>query len=110
MECIQILNALLGYKDGWTNHPATRMWTGYEIALTEYAMCMCDAWITRGFQDTCWQKLYMLRPQGELVLPDWWNDNRVLLSHRSNLLRKDFRFYSQYKWEVEPNLPYYWPK
>ena len=29
-------------------------------------------------------------------------------SHRSNLLRKDFKYYSQFGWEEPINLPYIW--
>jgi len=31
VETYQILKALLGESKGWRNHPATRMWEGYEF-------------------------------------------------------------------------------
>jgi len=36
VEALQILNALNGKSKGWTNHPATKMWCGYEEALCLY--------------------------------------------------------------------------
>ena len=37
VEAHQVLNVLLGRTEtkGWRNHPITRMWDGYEPALTE---------------------------------------------------------------------------
>ena len=32
VEAFQILNALAGKSKGWTSHPATKMWRGYETA------------------------------------------------------------------------------
>jgi hypothetical protein len=42
VEAMQILNILLSDKKsgGWVNHPAVKMWRGYEDALCVY-MNMC---------------------------------------------------------------------
>jgi hypothetical protein len=40
---------------------------------------------------------------------DWEVRQKVIDSHRSNLLRKDPVFYGQYGWNVPPDLPYFWP-
>ena len=37
VEAMQLLNAMKREKGGWINHPATKMWRGYEKALTEYS-------------------------------------------------------------------------
>ena len=29
-------------------------------------------------------------------------------SHRANLLRKDYEYYSQFKWKENPESPYVW--
>jgi hypothetical protein len=41
--------------------------------------------------------------------PPWMRDWSIMTSHRSNLLRKDADWYSQFGWLVKPNLPYKWP-
>ena len=56
---LQILNTLTGKSTGWINHPATKMWRGYELALCEYGLEVCEQWYyERGFRDTCWTKIY----------------------------------------------------
>lgn len=45
----------------------------------------------------------------QLELPPWFGLEEFHASHRSNLLRKDFAFYSRYGWIEEDSLPYYWP-
>jgi hypothetical protein len=37
VECRQILRAL-EHGGGWANHPATRLWRGYETALKAYSL------------------------------------------------------------------------
>ena len=108
VETKQILMTLIGQSTGWKNHPAVRMWRGYEGCLRLYGLFMCDEWIRRGYNDN-------LRPWfATLELPafkdpHWMGDERLHLSHRSNLLRKDAAYYGQY-WIAVPNdLPYWWP-
>jgi hypothetical protein len=48
VECMQILNALHGTSKGWVNHPAVRMWRGYEDALETYQSFMIEEWVRRG--------------------------------------------------------------
>lgn len=111
VECLQILKALRGETKGWRNHPATLMWHGHESCLGVYLNCMIEEWERRGFRNSiprCKQ------PElGPDYFPEWMLDferfDRVLNSHRSNLLRKDYAYYSQFGWIVEADLPYYWP-
>lgn len=35
---------------------------------------------------------------GEVIYPDWFGNEDFHKAHRSNLLRKDMQFYSQYGW------------
>lgn len=59
VEVLQILNTLTGKSNGWSNHPAVRMWRGYERALCAYGLEVCEEWhYERGFKDTCWTKIY----------------------------------------------------
>ena len=112
VECLQILKALRGETKGWRNHPATLMWYGHEEALTIYMNCCIDEWVRRGFKNTM-QRLALFPSMPDRYWPDWILDwevrQKVIDSHRSNLLRKDPVFYGQYGWNVPPDLPYFWP-
>lgn len=109
VETLQILNCILGGKKGWSNHPAVRMWRNNPAGLSAYGVAVCAAWINLGYADTCTEKISSLVAPDETDLPDWWGDERVHSSHRSNLLRKDVAFYSSYGWSDDPGAPYYWP-
>ena len=61
LECQQILSALLSLRvhesglsapTGWTRHPATLMWRGYESALGVYMTFMVLEWQRRGYNNT----------------------------------------------------------
>ena len=43
-----------------------------------------------------------------VILPKWLN-NKFIRSHRSNLLRKNYEHYKQFKWNVPLDLEYVWP-
>ena len=51
VETFQILNVLLNRTNtkGWRNHPATKMWRGYENALKLYLNECIDEWKYRRF-------------------------------------------------------------
>lgn len=119
VETLQLLNALAGLSKGWTNHPAARMWRGYEHALAQYGLVMCREWITRGFKDTCFGKIKTVSEQhfgpcdfhtlDDIVWPSWLGDQEFHLSHKSNLIRKDPERYG-WRWaDVPDDLPYVWP-
>jgi hypothetical protein len=42
-----------------------------------------------------------------VVMPPWFGLEEFHRSHRSNLLRKDYDYYSQY-FDENPNIEYYW--
>ena len=113
VETLQILRSLAGLTNGWRNHPAVKMWEGSERALADYGVAICQEWVGRGYKDTCLLKIETLRdtywPSSQEREPEWWGEERVHLSHQSNLLRKDFIYYSQHFREVPDDLPYYWP-
>ena len=48
VEAWQILQAITNQDYGWQNHPAVKMWRGYETALSEYGIDVCKEWIDRG--------------------------------------------------------------
>jgi hypothetical protein len=81
------------------------MWTGYESALQLYQNYTIQEWISRGYKNT------MLLEEIDIdsvAMPPWFGLEEFHRSHRSNLLRKDYEYYSQY-FDEDPNLPYYWP-
>ena len=91
---------------GWVHHPATKMWAGCENALAYYGQLCCMEWMNRGFEDFT-LKWFKDRAFPSAKLPSWFG-GRIHLTHQSNLLRKDFEWYSQF-FNVDPTLPYYWP-
>lgn len=111
VEVIQILKALT-FGGGWSNHPATKMWTGHEVALINYGVAICDEWIDRNYKDTCRGKILDFLEHYDAsqdTWPAWWGDENVHASHRANLLRKDPDFYGAFGWSESPELPYIWP-
>ena len=52
VEALQILNALNGKSKGWTDHPATIVWRGYEEALCLYKDLCIQEWMQRGYKIT----------------------------------------------------------
>lgn len=102
---MQILNTITGKSNGWANHPATKMWVGHEAALWEYMYCMINEWVSRGYKNN----IVIARPDQELVLPHWLGEPKLHLSHRSNLLRKNFQWYSQFFPDDPTDLQYIWP-
>ena len=61
VETLQILKALTDENYGWQHHPATKMWRGYEVGLVNYGVAICAEWITRGYKDTCLEKIEDMR-------------------------------------------------
>ncbi len=117
-------------KGGWVNHPAALMWKGYEEALGLYMNIMIAEWLSRGYKNTMQpmpvaeEDAIFLVPsfiprdrlleffdqlQSNTSLPGWLGDDKFHASHRSNLLRKDPIFYSQYGWLEKPDIEYIWP-
>ena len=108
VETLQILKSLTDPSYGWKHHPAVVMWRGYEYWLKRYGLAICDAWIDRGYKDTCKEKISKFNfPQVEK--PWWIGYTKFHDSHKSNLLRKDPSYYTKYNWQISDNLPYVWP-
>jgi hypothetical protein len=127
LECYQILKVISSNDPhaGWRNHPAVKMWRGYEKSLWNYTMCMVDEAVIRGIRtDGNMRNLLALRDNvghtwgsGD---PKWMDDKtimaRVTTTHKANLYRKDPEQYFDFATAVESknNLPccdrcqYYW--
>lgn len=115
VEAMQVLNALGRTTGGWLNHPAVRMWRGYEDALVLYALAMCDTWRALGRADTVREQMLERCPGGEppavsrVAFPTWLGDEAFHRSHQSNLVRKDPAYYAPRFPGVPSDLPYVWP-
>lgn len=106
VEAFQLLNVLLDRttSKGWRNHPATKMWKGYEPCLQHYFNVMLETWIERGFNNTMKREVLATTP----TPPIWLGNEDFHRSHRSNLLRKDWDHYSKFFIEAV-DIPYIWP-
>jgi len=109
VEAWQIYQIVSGQRTtgGWVNHPATKMWEGHATALAWYYDIIVLEWISRGYTNTMSPLKVSLE---SIVMPPFIGDKAFHDSHKSNLLRKDYIFYSQYNWQVPDNLPYIWGK
>lgn len=114
VECLQILRTISGINLGWKNHPAVRMWEGYDLALASYGIAICNEWTSRGYKDTCAAKITDIvidefTISDGVVMPPWIDDLEILISHRSNLIRKKPGWYGLIWPEVPSDIPYKWP-
>jgi hypothetical protein len=109
VEVLQILRALRGISSGWINHPAVKMWRGYEYSLGEYGLEICKQWISLGYKDTCTEKIKTLQGTTFTTKPIWWGNCEIHSSHRAALLAKKLDHYSNFGWEETPKIDYIWP-
>lgn len=158
LEAEGILREITGRSARWRNHPAVRMWRGYAPALTGYVWCISQAAEERGlgYVTLDEQKMAQIARDAGVAeevphviaafmedappdfsipppveLPPWWADDRLYLSHRSNLVRKAkegwrkgheegnnryrkyydiwLPFYQSVFGDIPDDLPYFWP-
>ncbi len=99
-------------RGGWPNHPASKMWRGYEVALAHYLVAGIDELLLRGYdyRDRPWyEEVIETGASGVMIEPPWLGDPDFHRAHQSNLLRKDPVWYGQFNWDVPDDLPYIWP-
>lgn len=104
VEALQILKALQNENYGWKNHPIVKMWEGFDQALIEYKNIMIQEWISRGYKNNM-NLDFVDKP---IVYPQWLGNEEFHASHRSNLLGKDYEYYSRFNWKEEPGMDYIW--
>jgi len=110
VEAYQILKANLGLTQGWKNHPAAVMWRGYEGALCEYTLAICDEWTKRGYKDSIIIQIIQIMdtlPEETYEQPWWLGIPELHESHQSNLRRKNPIHYS---YAVSDDISYKWPR
>lgn len=112
VECWQLYRALTGESTGWRNHPAAKMWQGYEAALMDYGIAVCEEWLKRGYKDTLLERFLAVRQQLPLqtTLPPWVGNEQFHVSHQSNLVRKAPQHYAPLFPQIADDLPYIWPQ
>jgi Pyrimidine dimer DNA glycosylase len=107
------MRTLVGESKGWINHPAVKMWAGFEECLADYWETIVNEWVSRGYVDNTLKELdriaetYNFDPFN-YSKPAWLGNTDFHLSHQSNLLRKDKEHYIQF-FDVPNNLEYIWP-
>lgn len=92
---------------GWPNHPASKMWRGYESALALYSLACLRELECRG-RSYPHHITFFAQFVTNQSMPPWLGDPDFHRSHRSNLTRKDPKWYGQF-WDEPNDLPYVWP-
>ena len=64
---------------------------------------MITEWMRRGYNNN--MEIYDVN---NMVKPHWLGKEEFHASHRANLLRKDYEYYSQFDWRENPESPYVW--
>ena len=111
VEAWQILQATTNRDYGWQNHPAVKMWRGYEVALSEYGIDICKEWIDRGYKDTLLERFedFFIQQDVPVEYPNWLGDEIFHSKHRGTLLYKNYEWYSKFGWTEMPLYEYFWP-
>lgn len=129
VEAFQIYNAATGWRrdtsgkvigpaKGWINHPAVKLWKGYEYSLCTYGIYICDECEKRGIADNAGIKEFFFSRllYHPYIIPHWRADpllrDKIIFTHRCNLVRKDPEFYGKKFKDVPDNyddVPYFWP-
>lgn len=120
VETLQVVRSLELYDYGWSTHPAVRMWRGYTPALVRYGLDVAQAWTAGDRADTTAAMIAEFTPdvvgrtQSDMtaggLMPPWLDDERLHISHRSALIRKDpDRYRPLFGDDVPDDLPYFWP-
>lgn len=97
----QILETWQLCQGQWPNHPAAKMWVGYEPALKLYGYATVKAAQRRGINVNANHVLYFNKASHSARLPWWFGDTRFHKSHLENL---------HWKWKPKGEQPpYVWP-
>jgi hypothetical protein len=90
VEAMQIINSLLDPEYGYKHHPIKLLWRNHIDALKLYHNMCLSEWESRGYVNN--MNYYDL--PNEVIIPKF--SPQLYQSHASNLLRKDYAYYSQF--------------
>ena len=99
-------------RGGWPNHPASKMWARHRFALAQYCsigLSRCEQVYGKKYPDLRRKILEIMVHLPDTGPPSWLGDPAFHAAHRSNLLRKDPKWYGQFNWTEPDNLEYVWP-
>lgn len=110
VEVWQILKNILIKRDRWYNHPAVKQWKNSPHCLAKYGVYICDEIFRRGYKSSLYPKFVEIENcKGNTDVPKWLGDERLHISHQSNLIRKFPEHYQKFWPDVTSDLPYFWP-
>jgi hypothetical protein len=115
VECLQLLNSITKINNGepirgWKNHPCRKLWHDYSNALVVYGQVICNEWKSRGYKDTCYEKISKFYNHSKpLKYPPFIGSEEFHRSHRSMLIQKNSDFYRPKFPGTPDNLEYIWP-
>ena len=106
VEGMQIVNTL-EKGSRWANHPAVKMWRGYESALKQYVNMCIIHWQSRGYKNNI--PLYDI--ENNITYPWWLGNEDFHRAMRSRLIEKNREYYID-KFPGDEgfnNCKYLWP-
>lgn len=109
-EAYGIIKILIGESigKGWVNHPAVKMWSGYDEMLKQYFNVIVKEWVDRGYVNNY---EYFSIDESKLIKPWWLGNEDFHRAMRSRLIEKDESFYLP-KFQEDKgfnNGKYFWP-
>ena len=108
VEAKMILEIRLGKSSRWANHPAVKMWAGFEAALAFYGETLCLVWKDRGYVDNL-REFFSWNTRPGFPIPGWMGTSPIHTTHRAALLAKDPEWYGKFGWHETPKIEYWWP-
>lgn len=107
VESTQILNVLLGRTNtngkGWQNHPAVKMWRGYENALKWYKNKGMELGESRGITYVKLQR-EIVDKNANMDYPSFIGNAEFHMSHLANLKRKALSDFEKNRPELKANM------
>jgi len=101
---------LVNPKRDVSNHPASKLWIGYERELGAYIYAHIEEWCNRGYKTDVNLKNYHIITsglgRGIYHIPKWIS-NELIETHRNVIYRKKPDFYP-HSWKGEREMCYDW--
>jgi len=107
VEGMQIVNTL-EKGSRWANHPAVKMWRGYELALKQYVNMCIIHWLSRGYKNNI--PTYNI-DESKIIYPWWLGNQDFHRAMRARLIEKNREYYiDKFPGDEDfNNCKYLWP-